>query len=269
MECEHGWRLIVEDAAEGGAWHMSLDRAIQLERAEGRSPATLRLYRWLRPTVSLGRFQKPESVDMDVCHSEGIEVVRRFTGGRGVLHDDELTYAVIAGIEDGVPAGTMASYRLLCGAVVNAYQRVGIDASLTPRPRGQRASGACYLHATHSDVSVGGRKLSGSAQVWHRDVVLQHGSFVFSRDLERETRVFGLTAQQARELARRTITIGAQAPASVRQALATAVVEAFEHTVGTAFERGTPTESEMALARTLLPEVDVTSRPSIGQVISG
>jgi lipoate-protein ligase A len=251
------WRLIVEDVAEEGGWNMALDRAVQLERAAGESPATLRLYRWKRPTVSLGRFQDAEDVDAGVCRSEGIDVVRRFTGGRGVLHDDELTYSVVAATEDGIPAGTMASYRYLCGALVAAYRLMGIDATVTSRPRGERSSAACYLHATQADVSVGARKLAGSAQVWHHDVVLQHGSFIIGRDIDREARVFSLDRAQARALAEHTLTIGDRGPASDPRRLASTVARAFQQLVGEPLVPGQVTAREISLAHELRPELEV------------
>ncbi len=83
---------------------------------------------------------------------------------------------------------------MLCGGLVEAYRELGVEAALTARPRGDGSSAACYLHATAADLSLGALKLSGSAQVWHGSTVLQHGSFIVSRDVDREARVFGLVA---------------------------------------------------------------------------
>lgn len=186
---------------------MAIDRAILDAHEAGRVPPTVRLYRWSRPTVSLGRFQSADDVDMSVCAVEGIDVCRRPTGGRGVLHDDEITYSIVAGVGDGVPRGVSASYRMLCGALVEAYHELGVAADLTGRPRGERGAGACYLHATNADLSFGVAKLSGSAQVWSGSSCLQHGSFVISRDVAREAAVFRLEPCAAAELDRSTATI--------------------------------------------------------------
>lgn len=257
------FRLLVDDAPLDGAWNMALDRAIQLERAAGRSPATLRLYGWAHPTVSLGRFQDLDSVDVEECRSEGIDIVRRFTGGRGVLHDDEVTYSLVAGLEDGVPRGTTASYRFLCTALVETYRRLGVEADVTSRTRGARSSGACYLHATHADVSAGMRKLSGSAQVWHRDVALQHGSFVLARNIDREARVFRLTPDEARDLAATTATVTDLAAARpTRTDLVAVIAVAFERLFGRLFEPGSITENETAEAFGLMKEVDIASNSS-------
>lgn len=255
------WRLLVEEPLEG-AWNMALDRAIQLEHAEGEAPATLRLYRWRRPTVTLGRFQDCAGVDWAAVDAFGVDVVRRFTGGRGVLHDDELTYAIVAGERDGVPRGVSASYRLLCTALAGAYRALGVDAQLTSRPRGERGSSACYLHATHADLSLGAAKLSGSAQVWHAGTCLQHGSFTRSRDVVREAAVFGLDSQAAEKLATSTATLAEVVePVPGPERIASAVVEAVGAVFGTRLEPGEPTLAEQERARGLLAAVGVSRPP--------
>jgi lipoate-protein ligase A len=200
------WRLLVEGPGDG-TWNMAVDRAIQLLRDSGDAPPTLRLYRWQDPTLSLGRFQKVDSALLGRCAELGVDIVRRPTGGRGVLHDDEVTYSVVASVEDGVPRGTSPSYHHLCAGIVETYRRLGVDASLTARDRGERHSSACYLHATEADVSAGLAKLSGSAQVWHGGTCLQHGSFTRSRDVEREASIFELGPDEARALEATTATL--------------------------------------------------------------
>ena len=258
------WRLIIDDGPAEGAWNMALDRAVQLSREAGEAPPTLRLYRWVRPTVTLGRFQDAAGIDRDVCAAEGIDVVRRFTGGRGVLHDDELTYSIVAGLEDGVPRGTAASYRMLCGGLVEAYRELGVvEAALTPRPRGDGSSAACYLHATAADLSLGALKLSGSAQVWSGSTVLQHGSFTVTRDIEREARIFCLDVRDTSRLAEQTATIAdslGRRPSV--ETLEAAIVAGVARGLGVTFERGDPSACEVELAKVLLPETDANTHPS-------
>ena len=219
------WRLLIDDGPAEGAWNMALDRAVQMAHAAGSVPPTLRVYEWMRPTVTLGRFQALDSVDSGYCSAHGIDLVRRPTGGRGVLHDDEVTYSVIAGIRDGIPRGTSASYDVLCGGLANAYSLLGVDAALTARSRGSRDSAACYLHATRADLSLGVRKLSGSAQVWLGDTVLQHGSFTISRDLDREAAAFRLDDAERERLEGETVTLEtALGSAPARETVRAAVV---------------------------------------------
>ena len=234
---------------------MALDRAVQLARQAGESPPTLRLYSWASPTVTLGRFQDVVGVDYELCVREGIDVVRRYTGGRGVLHDDELTYSIVAGVDDGIPRGTAASYRLLCSALAETYRLLGVDAALTARPRGDGSSAACYLHATPADLSLGLAKLSGSAQVWTADTVLQHGSFPRSRDIAREAAVFRLSPQATRRLAAETTTLAdalGEAPSLAR--IADAAVAGLEAALGVRLEPAPITAEERERAVALLGE---------------
>jgi lipoate-protein ligase A len=250
------WRLLIDDGPAEGAWNMALDRAIQLAREAGEAPATLRLYGWERPTVTLGRFQERESIDQEFCSAGGIDVVRRFTGGRGVLHDDEVTYSVVAGVSDGLPRGTSASYSMLCGGLAAAYRRLGVDANLTARARGSRDSAACYLHATKADLSHGARKLSGSAQVWLRDTVLQHGSFTISRDVDRESRVFRLSSEETQRLAEQTVTLDSllDGPPS-RDAIREAIILGFAESLGIELVGGDLAASERGTATRLRGEL--------------
>ena len=242
------WRLVVEPPADG-AWNMAVDRAIQLAREADRVPPTLRLYRWRTPTVTLGAFQQVVAVDGDACREWGVDVVRRHTGGRGVLHDDEVTYAVIAGVGDGVPRGVVASYRYLCAGLVEAFSEIGIAAEITQRDRGASTSGACYLQTTRADLSAGALKLSGSAQVWSGSTVLQHGSFTRTRDVDREAAVFGLSAHERETLASRTATIAPLVGADVTlNSIAEAVAAGMARGLKVRLEPGTLTAEELEAA---------------------
>ncbi|MDO9108517.1 MAG: biotin/lipoate A/B protein ligase family protein [Coriobacteriia bacterium] len=250
------WRLIVDDTPASGALNMALDRAIQLSHLAHLAPPTLRLYCWGNPTVTLGRFQDLGSIDADACDRFGVDVVRRFTGGRGVLHDDELTYSVVAGVRDGLPRGVAASYRHLCAGLVETYRHLGVPAKLTSRPRGDATSAACYLHATHADLSVGAAKLSGSAQVWADESVLQHGSFTRSRDLKREAAVFALDVSDAAKLVSSTATLAEylDEPPSLL-AITQAAVQGFGNALDVEFIAKPLTAEEILLADELLEQV--------------
>lgn len=258
------WRLLLDDGPVDGAWNMALDRAVQLAREAGEVPPTLRLYRWKRPTVTIGRFQDVDSVDLDYCDSHGIDVVRRFTGGRGVLHDDEVTYSIVAGVADGVPRGVAASYRRLCAGLARAYQLLGVQgAGLTALSHGERGSSACYLHATGADLSVGALKLSGSAQVWQGTTVLQHGSFTISRDVGRDAHVFRLDDDSGVRLAQRTATLDELlSPVPSIDQIIGAAVRAIGDSLEVCLEIGQLLESERETAMILLPQVHRNSRRS-------
>jgi lipoate-protein ligase A len=245
------WRLI-DDGPLRGARNMALDRALLAGRAEGTSPPTLRLYAWERPTLTLGRFQDAGTVDLAEAAARGFDVAFRPTGGRAVLHDDELTYSVVASTADGVPRGVVASYRHFAVALAETFASLGIPAEVTTSTRGRASTAACYLATTQADLAVGASKLSGSAQVWEGDAVLQHGSFVISRDVAAEAAVTRLDAGDAARLAAATCTIEGYtsrrpSPGKVREA----TVSAFERTLGIVLEPGEWTESELRAARNL------------------
>jgi lipoate-protein ligase A len=259
---------MIDDGPAEGAWNMALDRAVQIARQAGGVPPTLRLYEWERPTVSLGRFQDTAYVDTAYCVRHGMDLVRRHTGGRGVLHDDEVTYSVVAGIADGIPRGTSASYAVLCGGLAEAYARLGVDAALTSRPRGSRDSAACYLHATRADLSLGVRKLSGSAQVWLGDCVLQHGSFTITRNVDREASVFKLSPQERQRLAEETVTLAtALGAAPSRELVRTAIAEGFAASLGIDLEPSRPSAEELETARRLYAEL--LASPLVGPGSAG
>src|SRR5690349_2496197 len=90
---EAGWRLL-NDPPASGAWNMAVDEALLEGVASGRSPATLRFYSWRPACLSLGYFQPFGIVDVSGCRARGVDVVRRPTGGRAILHDRELTYSL-------------------------------------------------------------------------------------------------------------------------------------------------------------------------------
>jgi len=254
---------VIDDGPAEGAWNMALDRAVQLACDARLVPPTLRLYSWARPTVTLGRFQDASGVDRALCAEQGIDVVRRFTGGRGVLHDDELTYSIVAGLADGIPKGTAASYRMLCGGLVEAYRLLGVEAALTARPRGSGSSAACYLHATAADLSLGAMKLSGSAQVWSGETVLQHGSFVIARDVALEAAVFRLADSDSQRLAVETATLeDSLGVRPSREQILEAVHEGVARGLGIRFALGEVTAEERAHASRLLPEVSADRLPA-------
>ena len=137
----------------------------------------LRLYRWHPPALSLGRFQPDEDVDVDACVRLGVEVVRRPTGGRALLHGGDLTYAV------SLPAGPApnvdATYVYLAGALRAGLARLGVTAEIA-RHDGP-AGAVCMATQQGADLRVGDRKVCGSAQVQRGAGVLQHGSILLDR----------------------------------------------------------------------------------------
>ncbi len=190
-----GWRLLQTGLADG-ATNMAIDEAILWAVAEGESLPTLRFYGWQPSCLSIGYSQSLESeVDVGRCREAGIDFVRRPTGGRAILHADELTYSVVAPqTAPGVAGGGGASSRRLWGGWGAGRSGWGVEANqaLTPPPplspktweRGEQ-SAACFDAPSSYEITVGGKKLVGSAQVRKKRMVLQHGSLPLEGDLAR------------------------------------------------------------------------------------
>lgn len=251
------WRLLLSGSGSGG-WNMAVDTAVLEARAAGAVPPTLRLYRFTPACVTLGRFQSESDVDASWCSRRGIDVARRPTGGRGVLHDDELTYSIVAAVSDDIPRGVAASYRFLCAGLVDAFERLGVPVKLGSRDRGDSTSRACYLHSTRADLSFGTAKLCGSAQVWRGETVLQHGSVVLSRSLADERAAFRLDEGSARRLAASTATLEDLLPSRPPdQVVEDALISGFTASLQADFEQTGLTANENARASELLSEFEV------------
>jgi lipoate-protein ligase A len=172
---------LIIDGALTGEENMERDEAL----LAGGIPA-LRFYRWSPPCVSIGYFQNPaRDIDLEFLRREGIDLVRRPTGGRAVLHEDEITYAVVLP-ESLLPAGVVPSYRRLADVFLAALNDLGVRGELKgPEGRPDR-SGSCFASASAYEITVEGRKVIGSAQVRRNGVVLQHGSILLAVDYERQ-----------------------------------------------------------------------------------
>ena len=178
------WALIVEPEPLPGAWNMAVDE--HLFRLAERSPRTfLRFYAWARPTASLGHAQDAARVvDAAFCAANGVDVVRRMTGGKLVLHHREVTYAV-ASSETGVFTSNLRdSYRLISLALIEGLAALGLEARLAESAPPAYAKGTmpCFAFAARDEIEIGGRKIVGSAQKRTGGVFLQHGSVPLETD---------------------------------------------------------------------------------------
>lgn len=199
------WRFL-DSGARTGAFNMALDEAILAEVEQGRSPPTLRIYGWSPPCISLGHSQKPErELDLDKVRRLGYDVVIRPTGGRAVLHIDELTYSVIAAPDAEIWCGTQAdSYKTISQAVALALEQEGFGVTLdrgypVERPLGLRAMTPCFSSTARSEVVWKDRKVVGSAQRRFRGAFLQHGSILVSEEHRNMVECLNLDEERRRE----------------------------------------------------------------------
>lgn len=186
------WRFINSGTADG-CTNMAVDEAIMNCYSKEESKPTLRIYGWNPPAVSLGYFQKiDKAVNIDACKELGIDVVRRLTGGRAVLHEHEITYLIVIG-EDypGMPESVVQSYRFLCRGLIEGLRLAGADVSMESGKKNLRetATQACFDSPSTYEIVCNGKKLVGSAQARKNGVILQHGSILLKLDLEKQIKV--------------------------------------------------------------------------------
>ena len=165
---------------------MAVDEAILNSVIEGKSPPTVRFYRWNPPTVTLGYFQKAhKEVDREFCHAKGIQIVRRLTGGRAILHDKELTYSIAANeTEKQVSGSIVESYLKISKALARGLEEFGVKVEMMARPSKEKGSAACFDAPSWHEIVWQGRKLVGSAQTRKHGCLLQHGSIPMALDIE-------------------------------------------------------------------------------------
>ena len=199
------WRLIY-DLPTSGIWNMAVDEAILQAVARGEAPPTLRFYDWSPACLSLGYGQRAADVDFDAVARQGWAVVRRPTGGRAILHVDELTYSVALPGDEPLAAGDILdSYRQISQALVHGLALLGAHALAEPQSERARGGPVCFEVPSHYEITVGGRKLVGSAQVRRYGGVLQHGSLPLHGDLGRICQALFYADEAARAEAQRQV----------------------------------------------------------------
>ncbi len=258
------WRLLITPPARG-AWNMALDESI-LEHAQaghGESLPTLRLYAWDPDCLSLGHAQPFADVDVSRLQERGWEVVRRLTGGRAILHTDEITYSVIAPNDEPRVAGTvLESYNRLAQALLLAVKELGLPVEMKEgkAENGSRANPVCFEVPSTYEITVNGKKLIGSAQARKKEGVLQHGSLPLTGDLRRICQALVFENESARENASKRLLARAATVESVLgrevswETAAQAFIHAFESQLGLNLKTGELSESESKRTDELVKE---------------
>lgn len=181
------WDLIIDNTPLEGSWNMAVDEYLFQSLAE--EPHTiLRFYTWKNPTVSLGYSQKvPAVVDVEFCKTKGIDIVRRMTGGKLVLHHKEVTYSLASSDTDVFTSTLSDSYRLISEALMKGLEKMGLKPMLaSPGPQKYvRGNLPCFSYPSRNEVEVNGKKIIGSAQKRVGAKFIQHGSIPMEEDDER------------------------------------------------------------------------------------
>ncbi len=180
------WELIYDREPLRGSWNMAVDEYLFLLAQKDRK-TYLRFYTWLRPTASLGCSQDINKVlNLEECRRRGVDVVRRMTGGKLVLHHLEVTYSVASARADIFTSTLEGSYRLISEALVRGLRSLGLPAELaviTPAAYA-RSHLPCFAYPARNEVEINGKKAIGSAQKRSGSSFLQHGSIPLVKEAE-------------------------------------------------------------------------------------
>lgn len=257
------WRCIRSEPASG-AENMALDEAILDAVGLGHSPPTLRLYAWQPPALSLGYAQAIDEVDLEALSRQGWDLVRRPTGGRAILHADELTYAVIAPDDSRhVSGGVLESYRRLSLGLTAALAHLGVATEVNPNgvdAEARRMNPVCFEVPSAYEITCQGKKVVGSAQVRRRKAVLQHGAIPLWGDISRICTALRFASDEARRSASKRVRARA---ATVSELLgqeptweqaAEAVKAGFASALGMQFSDAQPSDWEIRRAAQLVQE---------------
>jgi len=270
------WRLLPISTANA-ARHMATDEAIFEAYARGLVPPTLRFYTWDPPGVSCGRFQNIDSeVDLEACKDLGIDVVRRPTGGRAVLHLGDLTYLAVVGERDGLPEGVLPAYLYLSRGLLAGLASLDLPAELfTPSAKSGGRSSACFASPSWYELTVRGRKVAGSAQ-WREDGnVLQHGAIMLDFPALEQAGIFRSPLPKevfAGMLAKNAAGLREYSPALTVGELAEALALGFGEALGVELAPGGLTEAEEALitaSTSFMPQRTRSSQRVGGHIHTG
>ena len=193
---------------------MALDEALLDWHSKGSIPPVLRFYEWNPATLSIGYFQQVErDVNMQAVKAQNLGFVRRPTGGRAVLHDQELTYSVIVSESyPQMPVSVTEAYRVISEGILLGFQNLGLHAYFSvPETQEQLddlkkpKSAVCFDAPSWYELVVEGKKVAGSAQTRQKGVILQHGAILLDLDEELLLSVFNFSSPEAKEHMRKKL----------------------------------------------------------------
>ncbi len=194
------WRLL-DTGTANPAENMAIDEALLISQANGSSPPTIRFYSWSPPAISLGYSQSLDEVDILACQADGVNVVRRITGGRAVLHDDELTYSIVAAENNHrIAGGITESYHKIANGLHLGLRKLGAEVEMARRPeKFSDNTPACFDAPSWYELVWEGKKVTGSAQTRKKHVILQHGSIPLSLDADKFFRLLKFDSEKLRQ----------------------------------------------------------------------
>lgn len=256
------WRFVLTKAMSP-AMNMAIDEAILTMHSAGNVPPTVRFYTWEPATLSIGYFQKAEKeIDVEAVRAQGLGFVRRPTGGRAVLHDQELTYSVIVReSHPKMPSGVTEAYKVISMGLLHGFRQLGLSAEMVSLASEEEkakyrspGSAACFDSPSWYELVVEGKKVAGSAQTRQKGVILQHGSILLDMDVERLFSLLRFSSERVKQrmidsFRQKAVTINEVSPVRIRLEQA---IEAFYHGfatgLGVQLQEQPLTAEELALA---------------------
>jgi lipoate-protein ligase A len=253
------WRLI-DTGTLSGAENMAIDEALLTCFEPGRSLPMLRLYGWNPPAFSCGRFQKPEEIiDLAKCRDNGIQTVRRITGGGVIYHAEEITYSLVCPV-DFIPGARSVkeAFFHLTSFLLAFYRRLGLNAChAAEHYAGSRRLGErthlCFAGTESCDILINGKKIGGNAQRRLKNVIFQHGSIPL-RQMAPEGN--GYLLHPDHEIPGKTTSLADEGLGLPEEALAMALKESFEHCFGVTFEADSLSRREQEWAAGHMQEIE-------------
>jgi lipoate-protein ligase A len=240
---------------------MALDEAIAISVRREVSPPTLRLYTWDSPSISLGCFQKISDINIEYCKNADVPIVRRPTGGRAILHNDELTYSFSVRTDNEIfSKGLLDSYRKISLAFDLAFRKMGVRTeSKKTREKGEvlTRSPLCFQSSSFGEILIDDKKIVGSAQKRWSDGLLQQGSIPYSFEeslLQGIFRFHDIEGIRAKMICLKNVI-----PELRDEEFREAVQVSFENVFGIEFILDVPSEKEVALAMELESEKYLSS----------
>ena len=232
---------------------MAIDEALASFVRKAISPPTLRLYGWERPSLSLGRFQRIHDINVPYCMANNIPVVRRPTGGRAILHDNELTYSFSVRIDiEPFSRGLFDSYMEISKALMLSFKKIGVQAEAKMKKEKGRIlsqSPLCFQTSSLGEILVGNRKMVGSAQKRWSDGLLQQGSIPYLYNEEKIRGIFGI--KRAAVLNECMKAVKEDMPELKEDEFKKIISASFEEYFGIKLLPSVPSQEELLLARWL------------------
>ena len=243
-------RLINTDY-NSASTNMAIDEALLTS-----NEPVIRFYRWNPPALSLGYFQNIKDINIPYCKSQNIDIVRRITGGKTVLHDKELTYSIIID-ETLMPKSIIDSYKLISKGILSALKQLNLNPEMNETVTSKQSSAICFNEPSYYEITVNNKKIVGSAQTRKNKKLLQHGSILIDLDYNKLVSTFNIKNKEEtiKKTKERVTSINNELKKEISyNILKNALIKGFQDNLKIKLEEDQLTKEELALANKLEKE---------------